>query len=129
MNESALVESAHLFCELARRLHARLELAHHEIEYRLVLRELMPEGIPISMAGASGASSTLMDDLEGDVHAAPTAGVRFDAGHPLGANPGAVAFSLVAQVYSWFGLDKARIPFSEQPAGGPGLITPARIKW
>ena len=130
MNESALVESAYLFCELARRLHARLELAHHEIEYRLVLRELMPEGIPISMVAAPGAPATLMDDPDSEVvHAAPTAGVRFDAGHPLGANPGAVAFSLVVQVYSWFGLDKARIPFSEQPAGGPGLITPARIKW
>ncbi len=129
MNESALVESAYLFCEFVRRLHARLQLASHEIAYRLVLRDLMPEGIPVSMAGASDAPLTLMDDLEGDVHAAPMAGVRFDAGHPLGTSPGAIAFSLVAQVYSWFGLDKARIPFSEQPAGSPGLITPVRIKW
>ena len=66
---------------------------------------------------------------KGDVHAAPMAGVRFDAGHPLGTSPGAIAFSLVAQVYSWFCLDQARIPFSDQPSGGPGLITPVRIHW
>ena len=128
VNASALVESAYLFCELARRLHSGLELTVSDIEYRLVLRDLMPEGMPMSLVAGSEATSVI-DDLDGDIHSAPMAVVRFDARHPLGANPGAVAFSLVAQVYSWFGVDKSGIPFSEQPAGAPGLISPARIKW
>ncbi|MDP6372096.1 MAG: hypothetical protein QF634_06265 [Vicinamibacterales bacterium] len=124
LNEAALVESTYLFAELARRLHVGLQLAMPEIEFRLVLRELMPEALPISMS--TTRDSDFADGVEEDIHAAPAAGARFDARHRKDVGPGAVAYSLVAQVYAWFGIEESRIPFSERGSGGAGLISANR---
>jgi hypothetical protein len=67
MNESALVESTYLFAELARRLHAGLRLTMPEIEFRLVLRDLMPEGSPISIS--TSRDTGFADEVEEDVRA------------------------------------------------------------
>lgn len=127
INEAALVESAYLFAELSRRIYMGLKPGDRDIDYRLELRNMDPEGIPISLV--PGPYDPLDDQSGANIHSAPSAGAMFDVCHDRSVNPGVVAHSLVAQVYAWFGVDAGKIPYAERPQGGQPAISASRIRW
>ena len=127
INEAALVESAYLFAELSRRIYMGLKPGARDIDYRLELRNMDPQAIPISLV--PGPYDPLDDQFGANIHSAPSAGAMFDVCHDRSVNPGVVAHSLVAQVYAWFGIDGEEIPYSERPQGGPPVISAPRIRW
>ena len=127
INPGALVEATFLFAQLSRQIYAELKPVSKSVQYWIELRSMSPAGVPPALRadqptarrGKSGWS----------VYTAPDAGAGFSVRHPRDANAGAIAFSLVASVYAWFGIDSSKVPYSERAHGIAGVIAPDRIKW
>ena len=124
LNPAALSESALLFAQLSRQVYGVLKPAGPDLIYRLEFRDMSVDGGELV-----GPLVSDCDEWRGEDGKPMASDVQFTICHPRGAGAGAVAFSLVAQVYAWFGIHNTQIPYTEEVQGGHGVISPALMQW
>jgi hypothetical protein len=110
INPLVLIESTYLFAELARKVFEHAQPHPEEIKYRLQLQNMTVNSEPcVLIPGPLGAFQW---EFGTNIHTAPDSSVTI-TGQDSDPHPGAVAFKLVAELYTWFGLEHDQIPYTE----------------
>jgi hypothetical protein len=126
LNPVVLAESTYLFAELSRLVFEHAEPQPEKIEYRVELRGMAGHGGPLVLIpGPVGtfdwrSGHRKYDPPEPELrrtHASPLSDLR----------PGAVAFSLLVEVYRWYGIEDRQIPYAEQ-VGESFEVSAAKIR-
>jgi hypothetical protein len=117
-----LIESTYLFAELSKRVFEHAQPAPHNVVYRLELKNLLDKGRPFEL------KVRVLDPwyVSGFDSKAPGTNFKFEF-EQQGADSGALAFQLVREVYSWFGIESDKIPLAEFVNGQP-VISPEQIR-
>jgi hypothetical protein len=126
LNPLALCEPVYLFAELSRRIYEESLARPQSIEYRIRLQRLIRDGKRPSLG--EGALRPFFF-VNGNQHDAPDTDMeRTVVWRNKVIDPGAVAYELVQEVYHWFGISDAGIPYTKHESNGATVIDPEALK-
>jgi hypothetical protein len=124
INTLVLAESTLLFCKLAREVYSvalpRPRIIQFSIEFRNLTNDaLNPTILPAEVDALPWPDSR--------IYAAEYAGERFTLMADYDEDPAVVAWRLVSEVYLWFGIELAEIPYSIRGENGARMIDEKKI--
>jgi schlafen family protein len=120
INQLALIESTYLFVKFANDVLAKSKPMPENVSYWLMLRRLTTEQPAIMYPGP-------LTTFPHGEHEAQGADKDVKFSSVFDADPGLIAFKLVAGVYRWFGFDEVDIPYKEQTSPGQTILSPDQI--
>lgn len=111
INPLVLTESSYLFVELAKKVFEHAQPKPKEITYTLQLRNMSVNGTPCGLI--PGRLETFDWKFGTNIYSAPDSSITI-TGKDSDPQPGVVSFKLVAELYTWFGLEYDKIPYIEK---------------
>ena len=124
INNIALAETAYSFSELAIKLFTLAKPNPTKLKMQMGLSDMRIDSKLMSLSRFRPG-----DLYGGDWRQAPTDGKSFEITFPLAdAEPGVIAYCLLAKLYTWFGFEESQIPYvavgSQPPRINLELIAP-----
>jgi hypothetical protein len=125
INNLALTETVYLFCDWALKVYENAVPAPEEFKIRIMLSDMTLNGRPLSLNPYRPSEIWLDDDRHPAPEAAPGVHVEIDIDR-LNAEPGVLAYRLLADLYAWFGFNATEMPYANREIQPP-KIDPAQI--
>jgi hypothetical protein len=127
LNPLALVEVTFSFMNLYKSVLTDLSQPPSEIQVRVDFRNLHLGGQKTSLV--PHALGTYAQLLEMEVHEAPDNDVTLARKFGVrDLDPSAAAYSMIREIYLWFGIDEEKIPYVRRDSGAPAVDVDAISK-
>ena len=126
INNLALAETVYLFCDLVLKAYENAAPVPTSLSFRIMLSEMALNGKPFSLSPYRPNDFNLGDNRRPAPRSEPGIHVLFDTERE-NAQPGVIAYRLLADLYSWFGFDAAEMPYVNRESHPP-RIDPTQIR-
>jgi schlafen family protein len=126
INNIALTETVYLFCDWVLKIYANASPTPARIKIRIILSDMTINGTPCSLSPYRPNPYNLGDGRNPAPRSEPGVHVEIEA-DPTNAEPGVIAYELLAFLYAWFGFDAAEMPYVNRDSPPP-KIDPAQIR-
>jgi hypothetical protein len=125
INNLALAETLYLFCDWVLKAYENAVPAPTSLSFRIMFSDMTVNGKPFSLSPHRPNDFNLGDDRHLAPRLAPGIHALCDT-ERANAEPGVIAYRLLADLYSWFGFNAAEMPYVDR-ANQPPRIDPAQI--
>jgi hypothetical protein len=126
INNLALAETVYLFCDWVLKAYENATPVPTGLSFRIMLSEMTLNGKPFSLSPYRPNNYNLGDDMRPAPTSEPGIHVLFETERE-NAQPGVIAYRLLADLYSWFGFDAAEMPYVSRESI-PSRIDPTQIR-
>jgi len=125
INTLALAETVYLFCHWGLKIYEHAVPPPARLRFLVMFSNMTMNGRPFSLNPYRPNDFNLGDNRHPAPGAAPEINIEIDA-ERANAEPGVIAYRLLAEFYAWFGFNASEMPYVNR-GSDPPRIDPAQI--